>query len=738
MKTNPPPTSDAQAATPLMLVGICLGLAAAVWAVFGQSTSFDFVNYDDDTYVYENSVVQSGLTWRGFLWALTYTGIGHWHPLTWWTHMADCRLYGLWAGGHHFTNVALHATAAVLLFLALYELTEALWRSAFVAAVFALHHLRAESVAWIAERKDVLSGVFFMLTLWAYARYARQPSRGRYLAVALAFALGLLCKNMLMTTPFVLLLLDGWPLGRMKPGNRPTPKTRWQDRTQQLWGLVKEKVPLFALSAGSCVLSAFSSEQRVADIGGLSFSHRAENALVSYIVYLRQMFFPAGLAVGYPFPRKGLPAAEVLASVLLLLAITAWVLARRKQKPFLLMGWLWYLGMLVPVIGFIPISYYAARADRYTYLPEIGIAIAVTWAVADWSARRPKRPLVLGSAMLVTISALGWLGHAQTSYWKDSETLWTRALRCTTDNAVAYTSLGNALLLQARTADAVPQFRKALELSPNSPVLHSVLAKALLQLGQADEATVEYQKALQLRPDALAHVNLGVAFYGSGHWDAAIDQYREALRLEPDKVEFVIDLGMALAAKGAYADAIAQYQRALQLKPGDNDAHFDLGNAYSKTGQLDEALTQYRLALEGWPNDTAARNRMGHVFLLQGQTNQAIESWQRSLAINPDQTNVLDNLAWLLATASDPALRDGAKAVSLAASASELSKGEDPSILRTLAAACAETGDFGRATRAAQSALTLAQKQKNEALVAAIKEDAEHYTVKQPLRNAPK
>ena len=363
---------------------VCLVLAAITFAVFGQTAGFEFVNYDDNSYVYENPVVARGLTLKGAVWALTYGEIGHWHPLTWLTHMADCQVYGLWAGGHHLTNVALHAVAAVLLFLALREMTGSLWRSAFVAAVFAIHPLRVESVAWIAERKDVLSGVFFMLTLWAYARYARQPSRWRYAAVALAYALGLLCKNTLVTLPFVLLLLDWWPLHRVKLDGAGGGKVGAARLVALFGGLVKEKIPLFLLSAGSCVATALVPE-KVLDSDRLPFLERIGNALVSYGIYLRQMVFPAGLAIPYLNPPNGLPFWKVALAFVLLAAISISVLACRKRRPYLLVGWLWYLGMLVPAIGFIQISYYA-HADRYTYLPGIGLALAGTWAVGDWSS----------------------------------------------------------------------------------------------------------------------------------------------------------------------------------------------------------------------------------------------------------------------------------------------------------------------------------------------------------------
>jgi hypothetical protein len=341
--------------------GVCIFLAVITFAVFGQTVHYEFVNYDDNEYVYENPVVQKGLTWEGFRWALTYGQIGHWHPLTWLSHMLDCQLYGLQAGGHHLTNLLLHGAAAILLFLVLRRMTGFLWRSAFVAAVFAIHPLRAESVAWVAERKDVLSAFFFMLTLGAYVRYVRRPpSMIRYGVVVLLFALGLLSKNMLVTMPFVLLLLDYWPLNRLSSF---TP--------QVLLRRVAEKIPLFVLTVGSCVATALVPEKMAAD--KLPFGLRMENAVVSYVTYLWQMIHPLGLACVYPNPVNYLPLWQVAGALGLLLAISGAAWAFRQTHPWLIVGWFWYLGMMIPVIGIVQISYYAhlSAANRLVSVADM-------------------------------------------------------------------------------------------------------------------------------------------------------------------------------------------------------------------------------------------------------------------------------------------------------------------------------------------------------------------------------
>ena len=635
-------------------------------AVFGQTARFGFVNYDDDAYVCDNLVVKNGLTLKGAAWAFTYGEIGHWHPLTWLTHMADCQAYGLWAGGHHLTNVALHAVTSVLLFLVLRNMTGRLWRSAFVAAVFAIHPLRVESVAWIAERKDVLSGMFFMLVLWAYVSYVRRPSRGRYVAMALLYGLGLLSKNMLVTLPFVLLLLDWWPLGRMKPAEVEDGKARSGSPEVPIWGLVKEKIPLLLLSVGSCVATALVSEKVVAP-DRVPVMERVGNALVSYVIYLRQTVFPVGLAASYPNAPNGQPIWKVSLAFVVLAGISAGVVACREKRPFLQMGWLWYLGMLVPAIGIVQISFYA-HADRYTYLPGIGLAIAGIWAVADWSGGWKHRRVVLGCLMAALVGVLMVWGHIQTSYWKNSESLWIRALACTSANCVAHNNLGNALVKDGKLDDAIEQYHKAIEINPA----------------------------------------YDMAYY---------------------------NLGNALVVKGDMEEAITQYRRALEINPFYEDAHYNLGNALAMKGDLEEAIAQYRKALESGPGSAETHNNLGKALALNGNLEEAIAQYQEAVAIQPNFTTALNNLAWLLATVSDASLRNGAKAVALAEQAKQLTGGEDPMILHTLAAAYAETGRYSEAAETARRALQLADAQGGTALAGTLQHEIKLYEAGKPVRN---
>jgi len=764
---------------------VCLALAAITFAVFGQTAGFNFVNYDDKSYVYDNPVVQRGLTLKGAVWAFTFGEIGHWHPLTWLTHMADCQVYGLWAGGHHLTNVALHAAAAVLLFLALREMTGSLWRSAFVAGVFAIHPLRVESVAWIAERKDVLSGVCFMLTLWAYARYARRPTGWRFAVVALSFGLGLLCKNMLVTLPFVLLLLDWWPLHRVK--------------LAPFWGLVKEKIPLFLLSIGSCV-ATFLVPEKVLDSERIPFLERLGNAVVSYGVYLRQMVFPAGLAIPYLYPPVGLPLCKVALAFVVLAAISISVLACRKRRPYLLMGWLWYLGMLVPAIGIVQISYYA-RADRYTYLPGIGLVLAGTWMVGDWSLGWKHRRAALGGLMAAVMGALMVCAWIQTGYWKSSETLWTHTFACTTGNNVAHYNLGLALDHEGRVEEAIAQFQKALEINANSAEAHHNLGAALFRKGKVDEAIVHYQEALRIKPDdAKAHYNLGIALGQQGRVDEAITHYREALEINPDYGEAHNNLGNVLRQTGRADEAITHFQRALGINPDDVTARNNLGTALQQKGRVDEAITQYQEALKIKPDFAEAHNNLGSAFLQMGRVNEAIPHFQIALQITPEylearnnlgsalrQTGRVDeaitqyqealrikpdsagthynlgnallqkgnvseaiahfqqavqigpadpaaqnNLAWLLAACPEASLRNGARAVELARQANALTGGKNPIILHTLAAACAEAGRFSEAVETAQRALRLAGEQSNTGLAGQLQLELKLYRAGSP------
>ncbi len=680
-----------------MVLGICIFLVAITWLVFGQTLGHEFVNYDDNFYITDNPAVLRGLSVKGIVWAFTHNVNANWTPLTVISHMLDCQLYGTKAGWHHLTNVLLHITSVIALFLVLKGMTAALWRSAFVAAVFAIHPLHVESVAWIAERRDVLSGLLFMLTLGAYASYVRQPrSMGRYLLVALMLALALMSKPMVVTLPFVLLLLDYWPLKRFaQPGGRLIP-----------WGLIVEKIPLLALSGAACVATFFAQKEVIEP---LPLYSRIGNALVSYVAYLGQMIYPAGLAVYYPHPGSSLPLWKIVAAVILLLVISSGAIASRRKHPWFLVGWLWYLGMLVPAIGLIQ-SGLRARADRYTYLPQIGLYLLLTWAVADLSLGWRHRRRVLGGLSMVILVALMLCARRQTSWWRNSETLWTHALACTSENDLAHGNLGEALLQRGEVDEAIVHYQRALQLKPDDAHDHSNLGSALLQKGNVNEAILHFQKALQLKPgDAEIHNNLGCALLQKGSVDEAILHFQKTLQLKPDDADAHHSLGCAFLQKGNVDEAILHFQKALQIKPDYSESQNDLGCALLRKGSVDEAILHFQKTLQFKPDDADAHHNLGCALLQKGSVQDAVIQFQEALQIKPDYPEPQNDLAWVLATSPQASLRNGNKAVELAQLANQLTGGENPAILKTLAAAYAEVGRFSDAMRSAQKAIELAQ-----------------------------
>ncbi len=536
---------------PRLTLAICLLLLAAAAIVFGQSVRAGFVNFDDSSYVYRNTDVRKGLSWEGTLWAFQFHQ-SNWHPLTWFSHMADCQRYGLWAGGHHLTSLLLHAATVVLLFLLLQAMTAQRWPSAGVAALFAIHPLHVESVAWVAERKDVLSGLFFVLTLAAYLRYVRRPfSLARYLLVVLCFILGLLAKPMLVTLPFVLLLLDYWPLGRM---GGETEKWRRGDQLDSLspflsfslspfLALLLEKVPLLVLSAASCVATFMAQAGAIKPLDRFPWSSRVDNALVSYCGYLLQFFWPSNLASLYPYTKNHALWA-VAASSAALAAVTV-VVAQRRRYPFLLVGWLWFLGMLVPVIGLVQVGDQAS-ADRYMYLPLIGLAMALAWGVKELAGESLVRRRLCGIGSLVVLASLTIAAWKQASYWHDSETLWTRTLTCTRGNWLAHHNLGSLYLRTQREDEAIVEFRKALEIRSDLARSHDSLAKVLAERGDYVGAAVHFRAMVAIDPhNADVCNNLGYALYKAGQPEEAVLWLEKAVALKPDFARAVQNLALA-------------------------------------------------------------------------------------------------------------------------------------------------------------------------------------------------
>jgi tetratricopeptide (TPR) repeat protein len=664
----PPPARNAARRT-WNIAGVCAVLLLLVWGVFGQTMRYGFINYDDMA-VYQTPEITRGLTAGGIGWAFTHSLVGEWIPLTTITHMIDSQVYGPSVGGRHLTNVLLHCAVVIMLFLVLEQMTGALWRAAFVAAIFAIHPLRAESVAWITERKDVLSGLFFMLTLRAYARYVRRPdSRGRYAMVLVWFLLGLLSKPMLVTVPFLLILLDYWPLRRLPAFSR-------------LPGLLKEKIPLFACSIIACVGELFAARRAIQPIARLTLLPRLGNALVACVIYIGKLIHPSQLAVFYPMVQNGWAAWQVIGALLLLAGLTWGAWALRRSQPYLLVGWLWYLGMLVPVIGIVQTGV-QAYADRFTYLPQIGLCLAGTWAAADWASETGRRRLAVAGAAAFGVFFLAVAAARQTAYWRDSVTLWTHTLASTPDNALTRFTLGDALGMQGRTDEAIAQYRQALRLQPDYVDAHNNLGLALAQAGQSAQAIAEFREALRINPDFKnPHNNLGDALAQAGKTDEAIEEYRQALRIDPEFAE----------------------------------AHYNLGKVLAREGRTDDAIAEYRAAVGINPDYADAQNNLGIALAQRGQTGEAIEHLRKALELEPTSLSHQNNLAWLLATAPEASLRDGARAVELAQAANEATGGANPGVLHTLAAAYAAAGDFPSAVSTAQQALQTPQGQSNPAL----------------------
>jgi len=573
------------------LVCVCLALAAMTWFVFGQTRHFQFVNYDDDPYVVKNAQVSRGLTLEGIGWAFTHMHADNWHPVTWISHMLDAQLYGLNPGGHHLTNVLIHTLTAILLFLVLRQMTGALWRSAFVAALFAIHPLRVESVAWVAERKDVLSALFFLLTIGAYVRYARAPWSGpRYGVVVVLFAVGLMCKPMLVTVPFVLLLLDYWPLDRFA---NPSLRQR----------LILEKLPLLAMGLASCAVTLLAQRGAMQPVTRISLPMRFGNAVISYTDYLRQMFWPTDLAVLYPWEDVRIGFSNTVLSIVILVSVSATVLILHRRR-YLLTGWLWYLVMLGPVIGILQVGN-QARADRYTYLPQIGLYVLLAWGAADIPGRWRYRPVLVAGLASVILAALMFAARAQTAYWQDSETLWSHALACTTDNVIAEGNLGQAYFAKGKKREAILHFQNSLRIGPNQASLHSSLGVFYLELGEIDQSLAHLEKAVAIEPKfGDAHYNLGNTYLQMGRWGDAVAQYNKALESNPDDIEALNNMAWILATSpdpfardGVKAVALAQ--RAIDLTPGgDPVLSATLAAAYAEAGRFADAIAAGRRALD--------------------------------------------------------------------------------------------------------------------------------------------
>jgi Flp pilus assembly protein TadD len=696
------------------LVSILLFVLVA-W-VFLPSIHNGFVSLDDPLYLHAKAPVQTGLSRENIRWAFANVDAGFWHPLTWLSVMLDCELFGLRPGGHHLTSLLLHAANAVLLFLVFQRMTRATWRSAVVAALFALHPLHVEPVAWVADRKDVLCALFWLLAMLMYVRYAEKskvqspkpkaeggaakpdaprptphaavPSHSSifhsqsawyYFLSLLFFACGLMSKTMIVTLPFVLLLLDWWPLRRFRPATAPAPPAIAARPST----LVLEKLPF--LAAGFvCSLATIHGQQEMGALpaaSDLPIPARVANALISCTHYLAQTFWPAGLAADYPYSRT-FPAWHVAGALLLGLVLSAWGVGAARRRPYLAFGWAWYAVTLLPVIGLIQVGGHA-RADRYTYLPLIGIFTLLVWGVSDLTKRWRRQALLLSAATLVVISLCIALTRQQIGYWKSSETLLRHLLLVAPDSSLAHNNLGEVLLRKGQLDQAIGHFREAIRLAPKDPVAQCNLGIALDGQGRLDEAISHLRQAVRLAPDdPHPHYNLAVALLGAGQLDEAIDHLQKTLslapggaeasrtpdippgrpelpaqpigrprtspQLSPELAEAHCKLGAALGMKRRPDEAIAHLEQALRLSPDYADAHWNLGVELGKKGRLDAAIAHFQRALEIQPGFPAAGYDLGIALLRAGRVNEALVTFQKVTEMQPANARAHNNLGTLL------------------------------------------------------------------------------------------
>ncbi len=696
----------------------------------------DFIQYDDQQYVTENPRVQAGLSVEGLRWAFGFHA-GNWHPLAWLSHMLDCQIYGARAGGHHLTNVLLHVGSTLLLFLVLNGMTKARWRSVAVAALFAWHPLHVESVAWVAERKDVLCGFFWMLTLWFYAHYSARLSVVRYLFVMGSFALCLMAKPMGVTLPFVLLLLDYWPLNRIGDS---------EFRIRNFKKLLVEKIPLLALSAIACVLTMSAQEIAIVSTAGLPVSQRIAHVLVAYNHYVIAMIFPQKLAVYYPY-QLHVSAVAIICAALVLGLATFLAITNFRRRPYLVVGWLWFLGTLVPVIGLVQVGD-QAWADRYTYLPLIGLFVPLVWLTVELiTSRRVLQGLSVTVAMaLITVTSLQ-LGH-----WKNTLTLFDHTAKVTQRNALATTILGSLLAKDGKLEEALPYYQTALRYSPNYPEAHFFLGNALDEQGKLDEAVAEYEKALWFRPtQEQTHVFMGIALAKQKKYDEAIGHYTDALKLNPDSAvahnnlarifhtlgrlgpaiehytaALQIDpklaiahnnLGILLLQKGDLVEGPRHLREALRLKPGNAETEYNLALALNQQEQWSEAADLFKKNLGAHSADPRAHYEFAVALAHLKKTRVAMGEYAAALLIQPDFSDALDGLAWILATDANADFRNGTEAVKLAEHACTLTSRNEPVKLKTLAAAYAEAGRFEEASNTLLLAKDLAVRANRRELV---------------------
>ena len=732
-------------------------LLVATVCIYWPVGHHEFVNFDDPDYVTENPHTQAGLTWGSVRWAFTESHSSNWHPLTWMSHMLDCQLFGLNPSGHHLMNLGFHTANVLLLFVLLRQLTGSSWRAGLVAGLFALHPLHVESVAWVAERKDVLSTCFGLLTLLSYAKHVRRVSPqvsitpvansriafGKspwYWAALGWFACGLMSKPMLVTWPCVLLLLDFWPLQRFSWPLRTMPAAKWQ-------GILLEKIPFLLLTLASCLVTLIVQRGSGATVSldFLPLSARLAQVSVAYVRYLGKTFWPDDLAAFYPYVKMSWDSAAVWGATVFLLLVTLVVLRQVRARPYLATGWFWFLGTLVPVIGLVQVGRQAI-ADRYTYIPHIGLFLALVWVGAEASqyARLPRSARALTACLLLL--TCGLLTSRQLAHWKNTGVLAQQSIRATQGNYIAHAQLAGQLVLEGKLEEALAQCRIALQFRPDFAETHNTLGLIYSRQGKFEEALQSYQEATRCDPtQPQPHHGLAEIYLRRSQFMEAERESRAALQLAPSHLGAQFTLAQSLHSQNRFEEAIAAYKRLGEIKPGLFSVHRGLGSIYALRGDGAAALREFEAAARISPTNSDAHNSLGMLRLERGQVMEASNHfslaagfdplnalanyqlgnllaaarndaeakthYQKSLLTQADQPELLNNFAWILDTSAKANVRDGPEAVRLAERACELTRHQLPQLIGTLAAAYAEAGRFEDARRAATNAIRIAESQ---------------------------
>jgi protein O-mannosyl-transferase len=752
-------------------ITVCLLLAALTLLCYWPVLSHQFVCLDDEHYLFDSGYVAKGLTWSGVVWSLQTGYFCNWHPLTWLSYMLDAQIYGMSPGGFHLTNLLFHIANSVLLFFFLKSMTQRLWPSALVAALFAWHPLHVESVAWVSERKDVLSTFFFLLTLFSYFRYVKEreisppvPNHALrfYLLSLLLFILALASKQMVITLPCVLLLLDFWPLQRISLSTR-------RDSVSSALVLLREKLPFFALAfaAGAVAFAMQKAGGSVSSFEAIPMRLRIANSLFAYVAYLSNTFWPANLCAVYPLSSH-FRLIGVLAAAILLGAVSALFVFRIRQNPFLVVGWLWFVGTLAPVIGLIQVGS-QSRADRYMYIPAIGLSIALIWGIDALFDSWPRRFQLLAIPSIAGLAACLVCTRVQVGYWHDSERLSRHAIAAVPNNYLGYNVLGKALhdlgrkeeairalneairlvpefpeaqynlgtslLAEGKLQEALPHLKKAVEGTPNNANARANLGNVYLKMDKLAQATAEYASAAVLAPDNPVFLQvLGSALLRQSKWSEAATVLTEALKLDPKNADANRNFGIALVNQGKRAEAIRYFSEAVRIQPGNSDMRFNLGLALLEENQPRQAAEQFIECLRINSNETRSHYRLAVALSQQHKTRDAIFHYHEALRLTPEFPDALNELARLLACAPEDDLREGSEAVKLAEKACAMTKNQQPNMLTTLAAAYAEAGRFQDAIAAAQRARNLAASNGQSALAAKAGELLELCQSGRPLR----